>query len=489
MGRIDQLIIPRRSQTREIVGPPVALDEDDVVWVDRTDAVGALFVEVPEGGPVGQIPVGLVEQVIAGHPVLVDIDLGQSLPQRGHLVAVLDALPERGLGGVVIRNCCIVALTARRSVQVEDHVHLVLLAPGHHAVGQLESDLQPRVLARHGLLLDGQSKQVVMHRQANGVEAPRLHRIDVGLGAVVLQPGIVEVLCRLLTDELLDDGADLVLGVGKAGRLKHVALLDHPSTEAHAAQQHVLPTLVDNAPAARGQARTIGERRWWWARLTKGGQLQEHVAHPDEAIPIVVRAAHLDQVKGTASIFPPSAGTEIHRFRIRAACTGCLRTQNRGRCGVGQRVVVRRQGISAPSTPGASIEADRAQGHVVIDLDGAKAIVKALAGGTFPSRSERPSRGAIPEIGRGLLDPHRGDFGAPSSIVHGVDLSIDLHHSLHGRVRHVDAEGHKVSLRRNQLAAPDQEEECETENALNRLGHGVQNTHPLPGSVELGPVG
>ena len=344
-------------------------------------------------------------------------------------------------------------------MQVEDHVHLILLAPGDHTVGQFESDLQPRVLTGHGLLLDGQGEQVVVHRQANGVEAPRLHRIDVGLGAVVLQPGIVEILRRLLADELLDDGADLVLGVGKAGRLEHVALLDHPSAKAHAAKQDVLAALVDDAATAGGQAGTIRERRWWWARLTKGGQLQEHVAHPDEAIPIVVRAAQVDQVKCTASVFPPRNGTEVHRFRIRAARTGCLRTQDRGRCGVGQRIVVRRQGVSAPSTPGAIIEADRAQGHVAVDVDGAKAIVKALTGGTFPSHSERPSWGAEPEIGRGLLNPHRGDLGAPPSIVHGMDLSIDLHHSLHGRVRHVDAEGHKVSLRRNQLAAPKKKDE------------------------------
>ena len=47
VGRVDQLVIPRRGQAREIIGPPVALDEDDVVGVDGADAVGALFVEVP----------------------------------------------------------------------------------------------------------------------------------------------------------------------------------------------------------------------------------------------------------------------------------------------------------------------------------------------------------------------------------------------------------------------------------------------------------
>ena len=254
VGRIDQLVIPRWGEATEIVGPPVALDEDDVVRVDRADAVGALLIEVAQGGAPGKVPVGLVEQVVPGHPVLVHVDLGESLPQRGHLVAVLDTLPERGLGGVVVGNGRIVALTARRSVQVEDHVHLILLAPGDHAVGQFESDLQPRVLAGHRLLLDGQSEQVVVHRQANGVEAPRLHRIDVGLGAVVLQPGIVEILRGLLADELLDDGADLVLGVGKASRLEHVALLDHPSTKAHAAQQHVLTILVHDGRTVRGQA-------------------------------------------------------------------------------------------------------------------------------------------------------------------------------------------------------------------------------------------
>ena len=60
----NQIVVPRRGQPREVVGKPVAFDENHVVRVHQTNAVRALHVQRPKRVAAGKVPVGFVEQVV-----------------------------------------------------------------------------------------------------------------------------------------------------------------------------------------------------------------------------------------------------------------------------------------------------------------------------------------------------------------------------------------------------------------------------------------
>ena len=152
--RVHQLIVPRRGQPREVIGKPVAFDENDVVRVDRADAVRALHVQAAQSGSIWEVPVGFVEQVVPGDPLFAHIVLSNALPQRHHFVLVVDALPQGRLRRVVVRDLLSVALAAGSCVQVQDDVHLVGGAPGHQAVGQFKPGVDPGVFAGYGLVLN-----------------------------------------------------------------------------------------------------------------------------------------------------------------------------------------------------------------------------------------------------------------------------------------------------------------------------------------------
>ena len=137
--RIDHLIVPRRRKSGEIVGKPIALDENDVIGIHGADGFGALLVEVAQSRATGDVPIGLVEQVVPCNPLFTDVVFGNAFPQSDHFGSVFRTLPKRGFGRVIVRNALVVALTAWRGVQVQDDVHLVRCTPRQQAVGQLES--------------------------------------------------------------------------------------------------------------------------------------------------------------------------------------------------------------------------------------------------------------------------------------------------------------------------------------------------------------
>ncbi|KIU01062.1 hypothetical protein QU38_02680, partial [Staphylococcus aureus] len=189
----------------------------------------------------GKVPIGLVEQIVGADARLVGIAPGELAPERDRLAAILRALPQRGSGGIAIGDRQVVALAARRGVQVEDQVHAVRLGPGEQRVDAAEAVLEPAVLAGDGLLLDRQGKQIIVHRQAHRVHAPARHHVDVRLARVVVEPGPVEVRRLLLADQVGDRGADaMLLARSQLAELEHIAFLQHPAAQPHAAQQDFL---------------------------------------------------------------------------------------------------------------------------------------------------------------------------------------------------------------------------------------------------------
>ena len=202
----------------------------------------------------GEVPVRFVDQVVRADPGLIGIARGQLAPQRDRLAAILRALPQRGPGGIAVGDGQVVALAARRSVQVEDQVHAIRLGPGEQRVDAAEAVLQPAVLARHRLLLRRQGEQIIVHRQADGVHSPARHHVDVRLAGVVVEPGPIEFRGLLLADQVGDRRADAVLlARSQLAELQHIAFLQHPAAQPHAPQQHFPAALVDDAGAIGAQ--------------------------------------------------------------------------------------------------------------------------------------------------------------------------------------------------------------------------------------------
>src|SRR3546814_3065755 len=76
-----------------------------------------------------------------------------------------------------------------------------------------------------------------MDRQAHRVETPFRHRVDVGLCRVVVEPGAIEIRRARLADQFDQPGANPVL-LPDLAELQHIAFLQHPAAQPHAAQDH-----------------------------------------------------------------------------------------------------------------------------------------------------------------------------------------------------------------------------------------------------------
>ena len=253
MGRIHEIIIPGWRQSGKIVGEPVSFNEQNVLRIHRANGIRDLYVQTFQGSSTGEVPVGFVQNVVARYPLFVGVALGQSPPQRDHFSAVGGAFPQRRFVGVVVGDALVVALPAGSGVEVQNDVHLILRTPGDQTVGQFEARIQPGLLSGHRFFLDGQRVQIVVHRQAHGIEPPGLQRIDVGAGNVIGQPGLVKFLGRRFADQFLNFRPNLMLRIGERSRLQHVSFLHHPSTKTHPAQQNGILVFVDNSFSIRAQ--------------------------------------------------------------------------------------------------------------------------------------------------------------------------------------------------------------------------------------------
>src|SRR3546814_19754539 len=74
-----------------------------------------------------EAPVRLFDQVVTADPRLVLVARGELRPQRDGLALVFLALPQRGLCGIAVGNGKVVALSARRGMEVEDQIDMVRL--------------------------------------------------------------------------------------------------------------------------------------------------------------------------------------------------------------------------------------------------------------------------------------------------------------------------------------------------------------------------
>ena len=102
VGRVGHVAVPWWGEAREVVGEPIAFKKQQMLTVHLPDAVGALLVEGAQGRASRQIPIGLVEHVVPGHPGLVGVVGGNPLPKGRHFVPVGGTLPQGRLGRIVI---------------------------------------------------------------------------------------------------------------------------------------------------------------------------------------------------------------------------------------------------------------------------------------------------------------------------------------------------------------------------------------------------
>ena len=136
---------------------------------------------------------GLVYWVVAGHPRVVLVALGDGLPEvHGPVLEVL-VPPEECLVGRVVRVPVLV-LVAGKCMQVDDRVDLV---PG--------AQFDDPVEVPEALLLDLQRTHVVLevpvvYRQAQQVQAERPDKPRVILGEEVLEEAVEEELVYIVTE-------------------------------------------------------------------------------------------------------------------------------------------------------------------------------------------------------------------------------------------------------------------------------------------------
>ena len=102
VGGVGHVAIPRRGKACEVVGEPVPFKKQQMLGVHFPDAVGALLVEGAKGCASRQVPIGLVEHVVPGHPGLVSVVRGNPLPEGRHFVSVGGTFPKGRFGRIVV---------------------------------------------------------------------------------------------------------------------------------------------------------------------------------------------------------------------------------------------------------------------------------------------------------------------------------------------------------------------------------------------------
>ena len=252
----DQFVVPIGRDPGVIIAPAIALDDDQMVAVMLADRGGDPLVErgdrpvvlvlaaVAAAGTV-EIPIGLVQNVVAADPRIVGVAPRDLAPQRYRPALVLGAVPQRRLCRVAVGNGEVAALAAGRGVEVEDHPHAVCRRPFEQPVDAAEAVLVPAIGSRWRRRIE---KQRVMHRQANRVETPTAERVHVRLGHMMVEPRAFELIDRVLAHEFGEPAVDHML-LPEIAELQHIAFLEHPPAEAHAAQDHRLAVAVDDLRA------------------------------------------------------------------------------------------------------------------------------------------------------------------------------------------------------------------------------------------------
>ena len=153
-------VLERHLEHAEVGRVRVAVEEEDVVGVDRADGRDEAGVEGPDdlAGLVG----GLVQQVVARDPGVVLVVRGHGLPEVDDAVLEVPVLPEgRDVRRVV--GVPVLVLRARQRVQVDDRVDAVGGQQVDHAVEVAEAvrlDLERRRVVLEVLVADGDPDEV-----------------------------------------------------------------------------------------------------------------------------------------------------------------------------------------------------------------------------------------------------------------------------------------------------------------------------------------
>src|SRR3546814_189804 len=101
-----------------------------MLLVDRADRRGDALLQAPDRLVLRLVaaialarrreaPVGFVDEVVAADPRLVPVAGCELLPQRNRLALIFRAFPQRGLRRITVGNREVVALPARRGVEVD----------------------------------------------------------------------------------------------------------------------------------------------------------------------------------------------------------------------------------------------------------------------------------------------------------------------------------------------------------------------------------
>ena len=137
-------------------------------------------------------------------------------------------------------------------MQIEDQIDPIRLAPRQQVINHVESRSQPGVLAFDLFLFDGQGEQVVVHREADAVEARFRQQVHIRTGHVVLEPELVEFRAVLRAGQVGDPSSDGVLSPFSVDA-QHVAFLQHPTAQPHPPQYYLSVLPIDNPRVLRLQ--------------------------------------------------------------------------------------------------------------------------------------------------------------------------------------------------------------------------------------------
>ena len=243
MQRVHGVLV-RLAEDREVRRVRVAVDEDDVVGVDLADGRHEPVVERPDdrAGRVAR----LVEQVVAGHPLMTAEALGQRAPQVHDPVLEVRVAPELGhVRGVV--GVPVLVLGARHRVQVDHAVDAMGGAHVDRARQPLEALLEQLEGPRVAL------EVAVVDRQPQAVDPQLGEQPRVGLVEEAVEQPVEEAVGPLRADHAGHRGPHR----GLVGRIAGDEVLHvHPAAEPGAAQEHARAIGVDDriAPYAQHSA-------------------------------------------------------------------------------------------------------------------------------------------------------------------------------------------------------------------------------------------
>src|SRR5882724_8149170 len=144
-----QVFVPGTRKAIVVVAPVVPFNDDQMVSVHFADGFGDRAIQIPNRF-VRQIlfailvfaferPIWFVQKIVTSDPRFAGVTLGQLAPQSDRLLPISFIFPQGGLGGIVVRNIGVLALTTWCGMQIENEIHSLGLAPGQQLVGQIKS--------------------------------------------------------------------------------------------------------------------------------------------------------------------------------------------------------------------------------------------------------------------------------------------------------------------------------------------------------------